>query len=236
MLFLSAPAHATIENNIFSMATLEQVPYGFKTSKGQIKGRLFDIMNEIINESGLKASNQLLPSQRLIHELNKGNQICTLVANTPYVSKHFDLIEPIGINLSAGVLSRKEVKLPNYASLKNLIIAVPLGIYFDKQFDNDNTLTKIHSLGYSNAIQMLKFKQVDAVAGAIESLLYISKHSGLAVSDFAPPLILSNLKIYLTCIKDTPNTMREAMRTAIKTLKKKGKIQKIHKQYSSAQK
>jgi len=222
-----------IDNNAFSMATLEQIPYGFKTSKGQIKGGLFDIMNEIINESGLKASNQLLPPQRLILELNKGNQLCTLVANTPHASKHFDLIEPIGLKLSAGVLPRKGIELTNYVSLKNIIIAVPLGIYFNERFDNDNTLNKIHPLGYSNAIQMLKYKRVDAIAGAIETLRYIAKYESLLASDFSPPLILSNLEIYLVCIKDTPYSVRDAMRAAVITLKKNGKIQQIHNQYSS---
>jgi len=232
-LLLPLPAHAVIGNNTFVMATLEQIPYGFKTSKGKVKGRLFDIMNEIINESGLKASNQLLPLQRLILELNKGEQLCTLIAKTFDTAKHFDLIEPIGIKLAAGVLPRKGLKLTNYASLKKSIIAVPLGVYFDKQFDSDNALTKIHSLGYDSAIQMLKYKQVDAVAGAIESLRYIAKHSSLTVSDFSTPLILSNLKIYLTCNRDTPDTVRQAMRAAIITLKKSGKIQQIHKLYSN---
>jgi len=232
-LLLSQPTQAVIDNNTFSMATLEQVPYGFKTSKGQIEGMLFDIMNAIIIESGLKASNQLLPPQRLILELHKGSQLCTLVANTPYAAQHFDLIEHVGLKLSAGILPKKGIKLLNYASLKNIIIAVPLGIYFDERFDNDHTLNKIRPLDYNNAIQMLKHKRVDAIAGAVESILYISKYSGLSASDFAPPLILSNLKIYLTCIKDTPNTVREAMRTAIITLLQRGKIQLIHKQYST---
>jgi len=214
------------------MATLEQIPYGFKTTKGQIKGGLFDIMNEIINESGLKASNQLLPPQRLIHELKNGNQLCTLLANTPYASRHFDLVEPIGLTLSAGVIPRIGVGLPNYASLKNTIIAVPLGIYFDKRFDRDSTLTKIHPLSYSNAIKMLKYKRVDAVAGAIESLLYVAKHDSLSVNDFGPPLVLSNLNIYLTCIRDTPDFIRKTMRAATMTLKKRGQIEQIHRQYS----
>jgi len=233
LLLLAQPTQAVIDNNTFSMATLEQVPYGFKTSKGQIEGILFDIMNAIIIESGLKASNQLLPPQRLIIELLKGSQLCTLVANTPYAVQHFDLIEPVGLKLSAGILPRKGIKLPNYASLNNIIIAVPLGIFFDERFDNDHTLTKIRPLSYSNAIQMLKYKRVDAVAGAIESLRYIAKYDSLSVSDFAPPLVLSNHKIYLTCYRDTPSTVREAMRAAIITLKKSGEIQQIHKQYST---
>jgi len=236
LLFSSQPIHAVIDNNTYSMATLEQIPYGFKTSKGQLKGGLFDIMNEIINESGLKASNQLLPSQRLIIELNTGRQLCSLVANTPYNSSHFDLVEPIGLNLSAGILPRKEIKLSDYASLKNIIIAVPLGIYFNEKFDSDNTLTKIRPLSYSKAIQMLKHKQVDAVAGAIESLIYIAKHGSLSESNFSPPLVLSSLKIFLACNRSTPNTVREVMRAAVITLKKKDKIKQIHQQYSRPQK
>ena len=169
-LFISHTIHAALDNNTYSMATLEQIPYGFKTSNGQIKGGLFDVLNEIIKESGLKASNQLLSAQRLNMELNKGSQLCTLAADTPYAVKNYDLIEPIGLTLSAGIIPRKNLKLSNYSTLKNIIIAVPLGIYFDKKFDGDNNLTKIRPLNYSNAIKMLNHEQVDAVAGAIESL------------------------------------------------------------------
>jgi ABC-type amino acid transport substrate-binding protein len=229
--FISQPIHAVLDNNTYSMATLEQIPYGFKTFNGQIKGGLFDVMNEIIKESGLKASNQLLSASRLNRALNQGSQLCTLATDTAYAIRNFDLIEPIGLTLPAGIIPRKTIRLPSYASLKNIIIAVPLGIYFDKKFDKDKTLTKIHPLNYSNAIHMLKYEQVDAIAGAIDSLLYIAKHGSMSESDFSPPLVLSNREIYLTCNKDAPSNVRSALRTAIITLKKEGKIKKIQKKY-----
>jgi len=216
----------TMEKN-YSMGSLEQIPYGFKEPNGKVRGILFDIMNEIIKQSGLSATNLLLPPKRLINELTRGVVSCSLLADTHYAQMLFDIIEPIGLKLPAGILPKKGVQLPNYEGLKNITIAIPLGIYFDDIFDKDEALTKVHPPQYLNSIRMLKYGRVDAVAGAIPSLLYIAKNEGMTNRDFGTPLILSNHEVNLTCRRSVNNNVREAMQTATKKLKKSGTIQGI---------
>ena len=92
-ILLSSLACAEIKEGTYSMATFEQVPYGFLHKDGQIRGSLFEIMNEIIATSGLRATNRLLPSKRLFAELNNGAQTCALLADSPLVLEYFDLLE-----------------------------------------------------------------------------------------------------------------------------------------------
>jgi len=228
---ISPLAHAEIQEHLYPMGTLEQIPYGFQDEHGQVKGSLFEIMNEIIAKSGLRATNKLLPAKRLFLELKTGAQFCALLADTPLVSKYFDLLEPIGVKLAAGVLPKKGVKLSNYESLKQITIAVPLGLYFHEFFDNDKTLTKVNPPKYENAIQMLKYGRVDAAAGAIASLLYIANNEEMSDRNFDAPLILSNLDIYLACFRGTEKTVQEAMQASTVKLKEMGRIQEIYNQY-----
>ncbi len=211
--------------------TLEQVPYGFNDENGKTTGLLFEMMNEIILESGLSAAHNTLPPNRLFNELNKTNQACSLLAGTSFIKEQFDLIESIGIRLSAGILPKSGIKLTSYESLQNISIAVPLGIHFHERFDNDESLNKMYPAKYLNAINMIKHNHVDAAAGAISSLLYIAKKEGMSKSDFGKPLNLVGFDIFLTCSRATTQEVRNSLKESTIELREAGRFQEIQSHY-----
>jgi len=231
MLALSMASFAQTNDDVISAYTLEQVPYGFKNDSGEVTGFLYEMMTEIITTSELTIAHQILPPKRLFKELNNQKQSCSILAGTSFIKNQFDLIEPIGVQLSAGILPKAGIKLTDYDSLKNISIAVPLGIHFNERFDNDDSLDKMFPAKYLNAIQMMKHEHVDAAAGAIASLLYIAKQEGMSENDFDKPLNLAGAEIYLTCSRATTKDIRHRLGESVKTLKRAGRFQTIINHY-----
>jgi len=209
------------------MVTLGQIPYGFVTSKGENKGVFYEILNEIISISQIGSSHKLIPFKRVVAKMKAKQTFCTIASNDDENIALFDLVEPIGFTIFAGILPGPNIDLNDYSKLKGLRIAVPLGAYISKRFKNDNNLLKIASSKYTNAIKMLKSGRVDAVAGAMPALMYISKTQGIEQAYFGKPLLLKSYDMYLLCSYDLPKDTRRILKQTIIDLKSKGKIQQI---------
>jgi len=224
-LFIFSSFANSSEKNI-QMIIMDQSPYGFKTQDGKETGVLYDILTQIIKTSNMHNSINIVPIKRLLVILKKNPKVCTIVADTPDIQE-FDLIEPIDFLLAAGIFPGMGIKVDNYASLKNKVIAVPLGIVFEKKFHNDNTLNKVRPPHYSNAIKMLKRGRVDAVAGAFPALRYIAKKEGMNLKSLNKPLILAQTQAYLVCTTDLDKSNRDKLKKAVIELKSNGTIKEI---------
>jgi len=222
------------KNRIF-MYTMEQVPYGYVEKSGKTSGVLFEILEQIIVESGLEVKNklrsQLVPTKRLVLELTNKDNACSLLANDPDIREQFDIVEPIGYEFEAGVLPKAGLTLVDYTSLKGKVLAVPLGIVFHERFDKDSELLKVTPLTYLHGIKMLKAGRVDAVVGPISNIMYLAKVEGMFPSDFSAPLIFKTSHVHLVCSKGIDKGIRSILKQAVINLKLAGGIQKTLDKY-----
>ena len=220
-------SYAKSMSNDIQMLIMEQIPYGYITESGEKKGILYDILENVLISSNIENPVDIIPTKRLVFSMqDKHSKVCTIVANSPDMVLH-DLIEPVGFHLTGGVLPASGIILDNYASLKNITIAVPLGIMFDEKFHNDDTLKKVRPLNYLNSVKMLKLGRVDAIAGAIPILKFLAKEQGLKLSSFEKPLVMIEADMYLTCTKSVKKSIQKRLKSRLIKLKKDGKIQKL---------
>jgi len=210
-----------------SIITMEVFPYGYISKSGEPSGIWYEILNKILLKSGIDKITEIIPTKRLARYIDKEEPMCTLIADDgPNIDKT-DLLEPIGQILSAGILPKKGIKIEEYSDLRDLIIAVPLGIEFNNNFDNDSTIQKTHPLHYLNAIKMLSKGRVDGIAGAIPILKYIAKSQGISQAEFDNPYVFLTVDVYLMCTFSVKQTIRNKLRKALLSLKKEGKIKRI---------
>jgi ABC-type amino acid transport substrate-binding protein len=214
------------------MLTLSQIPYGFVTAEGDTSGVLYQILNEIMVLSTIGKYNNLVPFKRILAKIRAKHRFCTIAAGTTASAELFDLVEPIGYQMSAGILPVKGIDLVDHDSLKNLKIAVPLGAHIEEKFNNDNDLHKVIPSKFINAMKMLKSGRVDAVAGTMQALTYIAKTQGLTKDDFGKPLIYEPFDLYLLCSYGIAADIRYKLKNALIELKTKGKVQQILDNYS----
>ncbi len=212
------------------MLTMDQIPYGYKDTNGKNTGVLFEIMNAIMQASGIGKKHTLIPSKRLGIKMISGSPVCVIVANTPDVTLQ-SLVAPIGYSLKMGILPRVDSGITDYKSLTGKTVAVPLGVQFDTVFHNDKSIIKTSPPQYINAIKMLKVGRVDAVAGALINLKSIAISVGMQDKDLAPPIILTQNKMYLICSKEILLTTRQKLKETIKHLRSTGEIQTILRRY-----
>jgi len=210
---------------------MDQIPYGYKDKDGNVTGVLFEVMNAIINASGIGEKHTLIPSKRLGVKLVSGSPVCVIVANTPDVTVQ-SLIAPIGYSLKMGILPSINSGITDYKSLTGKTVAVPLGIEFDSVFHNDKSIVKVSPPQYINGIKMLKAGRVDAVAGALVNLKRIATSVGMQDNDLAPPIILTQNKMYLICSETVLKTTRKKLKQTVIDLKSAGVISTILRRYN----
>jgi len=229
--FLSYSELNKKDEDSIAMLTMEQIPYGYLSPEGKHIGMLYDILNEIILESEVGQTNHLMPPRRIFLEMITKKKICTLAADVPSMVSNFDLIEPIGYELKAGVLPRAGIKIQNYSDLKKIIIAVPTGVNFDDQFDNDLDIIKAQPSEYVNAIRMLKKGRVDAIAGAINNLYFIAKMKNMPFETFDKPFTFQTNNIYLVCTSTISKASRQKLKNAVITLRENKRFEVILKRF-----
>jgi len=212
------------------MVTMQQIPYGFESPSGQKKGVLYEILNKIMDRSGIGKSNLILPPKRITLMMKNRSSVCQLQADTPE-SKQLILIEPVGFQVNMGVLASSNLKLDSYSDLRGMTIGVPLGLYFHEVFHQDKNITITTSSEYVDTIRLLKKGRIDAIGGAIPVLLFLAKKEKMLTSKLGEPLILKQNEIYLVCTNSTPKLIQNKLRKAIIELKLDGAIQIIFDSY-----
>lgn len=236
LILLSTSAFSQAEDTVIEFVIMEQIPYGFQNDAGEHTGVLFDIANELKSATEsvpliTLSEPQIIPTKRIITQLNQTLPVCTIVAGTPIIAENFDLIESIGFRLKAGVLPAAGVSLVNYDSLKDKSIAVPLGIMFDKKFQQDESLNKISVREYSNGVKMLSAGRVDSIAGAIPSLLYAAKMLNISAKTFGEPLVFIEFDLFLVCNEQVELQKKEELKQLIIDLKDQKVIPRILERY-----
>jgi len=205
---------------------MQQLPYGYISGEGQKTGILYEILDRIVKASDMTIPINIMPTKRLVSTMLDNEKVCSIFVNSPDTAP-FDIIEPIGYQLTGGILPASGIKLDDYSKLQELIIAVPLGIIFDEKFHNDTSLNKVRPPHYINAVKMLKRGRVDAIAGAIPILKFLAKQQGMSLSIFDKPLVMLRGEMYLFCTKSVHKNVRDKMKETLIHLKNKGEIQKL---------
>ncbi len=233
--FLLTNANATDVKNDVRILVMQQLPYGYISDEGQKTGILYEILDRIVKASDMTMPINIMPTKRLVSTMLDNEKVCSIFVNSPDTAP-FDIIEPIGYQVTVGILPASGIKLDDYSNLQGIIIAVPLGIIFDEKFHNDTSLNKVRPLHYINAVKMLKLGRIDAIAGAIPILKFLAKQQGMSLSTFDKPLVMLRGEMYLFCTKSVHKKVRDKMKEALIRLKDKGEIQKLLDSYFEEEK
>lgn len=148
-------------------------PYGFFDEDNVPHGNLYDISLAILKHGDFQGEAIILPLKRLTQNILVEKKLdCSVFGKVSFVQENYEIIEPVGIDVSFGILPRNGVVIDSYDDLKKLAIGVPLGVKMGGGFDKDNFLNKFPAQNYESGMLMLKHKRLDAIAGVISSLQY----------------------------------------------------------------
>lgn len=208
--------------------TMQQEPYSFYNTTGDIDGYHFIIANMILAEAGFDHKAQVVPIKRMINDVAHGDADCTIAASSPFAQKTFTMVEDIGYTLEVGILPKKGIDLRSYEDLSGLRIGVPAGMSIGDPFDSDTSLNKIETPDYEKSSLMLSYDRIDAIMGAIESVRYSAfAKAGIMAEIFGQPLVTQRYPFKLMCTKSLPSDgYVKLLKEATQRLRDRGDIKR----------
>lgn len=224
--FAGADAQNAINGGAIKMVTIEAAPWASVDASGVVGGAFPAIVDEMAKRSGLPLVASTVPFARIDRELEGGTQDCTIILWNEARSRIVWRGESV-YTMAFGVVARKDVKLEAYADLKPLTVSVVRNLAIDPTFDNDDTISKDYDKDYSMGLHKIAHRRLDAVAGAIPTILYQARRDNL-VAHLGETLVLTRIPLALQCSRNSPNVAHmERMNEALRMMRDDGSLDRI---------
>lgn len=212
--------------------TLEVAPWAYtdKVSK-EFVGIFPEIIKEIEDRTNYQVKITLTPYARIDRELETGRQDCTMLIKEPNRNQLVHLGELV-FNHPMGVVPAKDISLSKYGDLYSLKISVLRALTITEEFSNDDKLKKEYDTDYQMGLRKIQHGRLDAIAGAIPTIQYLSKVHGVDHL-LGEPLELSSEPIYLQCSKSSKKLeFMQKLNETIQSIKDDGTLDRILNKYS----
>lgn len=215
------------------IVTPDMPPFGFVAEDGQKTGMLYEMGNQIAQESGFSYENRIVPFARLIEDLTTGRA-------------------DMGIFLHSKENEKSAVKVANIFTLKNIIIglkgtafkslndlhgktvATVRGAIYDEAFTADTAILKYETNNYQQSLRMLVHKRLDAVIGPEIGLMFTAKMSEYPGESFGEPFVINTKEAWLQFSIKTAEENKdkiEALKAAAEKLLQNGTVSAVMNEY-----
>lgn len=210
--------------------TLDVAPWAsINPANGEAVGVFPAVVRELERRTGHKIAMALHPFVRIDHELESGGQDCTIIVWSDHREPFVEKGELVASHV-IGVVARKGVPLKSYEDLRSLNISVLRGLSLSPRFDSDAGIKKYFDTDYATGIRKIAHNRLDAVAGAIPTILFLARQDGLSAY-LGDQLVLGEVPLVLQCSKKSPNLdVMPDLNKAIQDMRNDGTIERINKE------
>lgn len=218
-----------VQANDLSFITIEVAPWASTNPDSGIKeGAFIEIMKEVEKRIQRKISVTITPFARVDRELESGAHDCTILVPRPdELVEKGDVVSyhPIGF------IARKGVIVSSYDDIKSLKLSVIRGASLTPEFDNDETLHKEYDTDYLIGLRKVARGRLDAIVGAIPTLLYLIEQEGLS-AEFETPLPVLEIPLIFQCSRKSDNLeLMPQINKVLGEIKADGTLEKIRARY-----
>ncbi|MEW5728487.1 MAG: transporter substrate-binding domain-containing protein [Pseudomonadota bacterium] len=208
------------------MITLDAVPWATISPSGVPVGAFPDIVAEISRRTGVKASIAIQPFPRIERELETGEQDCTIVLWSDSRARIVERGEAVYM-MTFGAIARAGVPLRSYEDLKSMTVSVVRNLAIEPRFDNDPSIRKDFDKDYETGIKKIAHNRLDAIAGAIPTIMYQAKKDGLT-KYLGDQIVMTQIPLTLQCSKASRNlALMPRLDDAIRAMRADGTLARI---------
>lgn len=212
-----------------SFITVDVAPWASINNKsGKLEGAFIEIVKEISTRIDRHINITITPFARVDRELETGQHDCTILVPRPdtlVIKGDVVSFHPIGI------IPRKGITINAYADIHKLKLSVTRGATLTPEFDNDSKLHKEYDTNYIMGLRKVARGRVDAIVGAIPTLLHLAKEEGIA-ADLGTPFPVIEVPLLFQCSRNSPNLhIMPIVNKAIADIKQEGVLTKIQSRY-----
>ncbi len=189
-------------------AIFDIAPWGYRNNRNQVVGIERDIIHAISKDIGEDIEVVLVPYKRMIKKLEYGDVDFSIFFRSKKSEKAGEPLVKWGA-LDIIVIGLSGQKIETYNDLKKQRIAVRLGGYFEKRFDNDKELRKVYYTNYEEGVKKLKDRKVSAIVGTAATLHYEFNKQGVTISDLGKPYYLNKREDWLHFSRKSKQTNKK---------------------------
>lgn len=206
--------------------TIGAAPWASMDAAGQPAGAFPAIVREIARRSGHRIAISIHPFARIDRELETGAQDCTIILWSAARARMVERGEDVYL-MTFGVIAGKGVKLASYDDLFPLTISVVRNLSIDPRFDRDTQLRKDLDKDYTIGLHKIAHRRLDAIAGAIPTILYQAKVEGLT-DVLGERLVMNRIPLALQCASRSPNLhLMPELNAVIRRMRDDGSLGRI---------
>lgn len=221
-----APAAAAPSEDGIRMVSIDAAPWASSQPSGAVMGAFPAIVAEMAKRTGLPISVATVPFARIDRELEAGTQDCTIILWNDARARIVARGEEVYV-MSFGIVARKDVRLTAYDDLKPLTVSVVRNLAIDPRFDADDTIAKDFDKDYAMGLHKIAHRRLDAVAGAIPTIMYQARRDGLS-DHLGDRLVLNRIPLVLQCSKRSPNfNQMDRLNEALRSMRHDGTLEHI---------
>lgn len=209
-----------------ALTTVDAPPWAGSNEAGPPSGAFVDLVGELQIRTGHRVTVTLHPFARVVRDLEYGEQDCAILLwddDRGRVALRGEQVYP----MTFGVVARRDVVLSTYEDLVPLAISVTRNLKVDPRFDGDDRLRKDLDKDYRTGLGKLERGRVDAVAGALPTILAQAERYGFAPI-LGEPLVLSVIPLVLQCSRQSQNVGHMAsLDEAIRDMREDGSLARL---------
>lgn len=202
--FFMTPSYVYAEDLRF--ITVDVAPWAyFNQEENKIMGVFPDVIREIERRTGHNILMTLAPLtfDRINRELHSGRQDCAMIISGEERKAITVLGEKV-FDLPMGVVAKDSVSLKKYEDLYGLTISVGKVLVEDGKFMGDKDLVIELDVSYEAGLRKVAHERVDAVAGAMPTIMHLADKMNMKAL-LGKPLIINSDPIFLQCSRKSEN-------------------------------
>ncbi len=210
--------------------TEEAAPRNF-TKDGKIVGSSTDVLQLILEKSGVKAEIRMLPWQRAYGEaLEQANTCVYSTSLTDERKPLFKWVTPLGVNQWTLLTTKeRDLKVTSLEEAKKYKIGTYQGDAKEAFFLKQGGFT-IDSIANNDLNEKkLVSGRIDLWAENVATVNAMIKKGN---ANLKPTFVFHEVEMALACNKNTPDDVIDKMNAALNELKKSGKIAEIERKYN----
>lgn len=209
--------------------TIDVAPWAFYSERNrEFEGAFVEVVRELRERTGYDISISLTPFARVDREMESGGHDCTILV--PRSDETVVIGELVSYH-DVGVVPHKTIRLNEYDDLHSLDISLLRGSAITARFDTDAALKKQYDTDYLIALRKLARQRIDAIAGALPTILYLAEQNNLD-EHLGQTLKLTEIPLVFQCSRLSPNlNVMPVINRAIEAMRNDGTIDKIKTDY-----
>ncbi len=190
LMILSSISFCFASDTSLKAVVLAEKPWGFYNKSGHLEGITVSYFETLAKFLGEPIDVVLVPRQRLIWGMEKGNYDLT-VTFPEYLSERYATpLEPT-IRLDTMLVGLKGLEIKSTDDIQKLRLAIVRGASTGTWIDHNRSIKKVETANFTEALWLLKKGRVDAVT-ATESVIHASLPKvGMTSDDIGTPYFLS---------------------------------------------